>query len=154
MADERTTILYALSTFAQTCAALAALVGAIGLYRLQALSSRHEAMYSDIYAAIGRPTATREKVLEAARGHALQAAAIRDLLHNFEAIKPRFRSALVWLTVFETWNLVVVAASLVGFNYIDWLVMSRAFTFWAIWAAAGATIILTASSVFAWTKSP
>ena len=36
--DPQTTILYALSTLAQTCAALAAFVGAVGLYRLQSLS--------------------------------------------------------------------------------------------------------------------
>ena len=35
--DAQTTVLYALSTFAQTCAALAAFVGAVGLYKLRLL---------------------------------------------------------------------------------------------------------------------
>jgi hypothetical protein len=37
-----TTVLYALSTVAQTCAALAALVGAIGLFRLQILREQRK----------------------------------------------------------------------------------------------------------------
>lgn len=35
-------LLYALSTLAQTCAALAAFDGALGLYRLQSLVSKHQ----------------------------------------------------------------------------------------------------------------
>ena len=36
---DATTLLYALSTLAQTCAALAAFVGAVGIYRLQLLQA-------------------------------------------------------------------------------------------------------------------
>jgi len=36
-------VLYALTTIAQTCAALAALVGALALYRLQAMRDAHNA---------------------------------------------------------------------------------------------------------------
>src|SRR5206468_12658859 len=39
--DPTTAILYALSTIAQTCAALAAFVGAVGLFRLQSLRDWH-----------------------------------------------------------------------------------------------------------------
>ena len=35
--SERDAVLYELSTLAQTCAALAAFVGAVGIFRLQAL---------------------------------------------------------------------------------------------------------------------
>jgi len=52
---ERDAILYALSTFAQTCAALAALIGAIGLYRLQFLRDRRRSLLRDIAATLGTP---------------------------------------------------------------------------------------------------
>ena len=41
-----TTILYALSTIAQTCAALSAFVGAVGIYRLQSLRDQTQPRYS------------------------------------------------------------------------------------------------------------
>lgn len=37
-----TTLLYTLSTLAQTCAALAAFVGAVGLFRLQILREQRK----------------------------------------------------------------------------------------------------------------
>src|SRR5207244_1941440 len=43
-----TTLLYILSTLAQTCAALAAFVGAVGLFRLQVLLGRHRAAERDV----------------------------------------------------------------------------------------------------------
>src|SRR5206468_8623509 len=44
---ERDALLYALSTLAQTCAALAAFVGAVGLFRLQLLrDARNEADFA------------------------------------------------------------------------------------------------------------
>lgn len=42
MSDAETTALYALSTLAQTCAALAAFVGAVGLYRLGQLAEQQK----------------------------------------------------------------------------------------------------------------
>jgi len=64
VANAETIILYVLSTFAQTCAALAAFVGAVGLFRLETLARRLEAMYHDIHAIIGMPPVTREEVLQ------------------------------------------------------------------------------------------
>src|SRR5262245_52003438 len=45
---DATTVLYALSTMAQTCAALAALVGALGLFRLQSIRTRQQVVLGEI----------------------------------------------------------------------------------------------------------
>jgi len=52
---------------------------------------------------------------------------------------------------FEAWNLLVIGAALVGFNYVPALAAGRC-TFWAIWLAALGTVVVTASCVYAWTK--
>lgn len=52
-----TVLLYALSTLAQTCAALAAFIGAIGLYRLQSLKDRRTGFFNEI-----RPTAESDEM--------------------------------------------------------------------------------------------
>ena len=41
-------MLYALSTLAQTCAALAAFVGAVGIFRLQVLRDRYAALEREV----------------------------------------------------------------------------------------------------------
>src|SRR5436309_9523451 len=48
MSDAETTVLYALSTLAQTCAALAAFVGAVGVFRLQVLATRRRQLEDDL----------------------------------------------------------------------------------------------------------
>ena len=55
MSNAETTVLYALSTVAQTCAALAAFVGAVGLYRLQRLRDEREKSERDIRNAAAHP---------------------------------------------------------------------------------------------------
>ncbi len=50
MTDAQTTILYVLSTLAQTCAALAAFVGAVGIFRLQVLRERYAALEREVRA--------------------------------------------------------------------------------------------------------
>jgi len=57
-------ILYALSTLAQTCAALAAFVGAVGLFRLQALRDGHQSAEERLRSSLvdvrfGAPEASR-----------------------------------------------------------------------------------------------
>jgi hypothetical protein len=63
-----TTLLYALSTLAQTSAALAAFVGAVGIYHLQTLGWTARAIYEDISAIQGRPPLTSAALLDVARG--------------------------------------------------------------------------------------
>jgi hypothetical protein len=68
MSDEKTILLYALSTLAQTCAALAAFVGAVGLYRLQSLRGRQHDLLRQISTGVRGTAANPEVILaEAAR---------------------------------------------------------------------------------------
>jgi len=54
--DAQTIILYALSTLAQTCAALAAFVGAVGLFRLQSLRDQRRDARRELQVLAGRLT--------------------------------------------------------------------------------------------------
>ena len=47
--------------------------------------------------------------------------------------------------------LIIIGASLIGFNYVPALASCR-WTFWAVWAAGMGTVAVTAYCVFAWTK--
>jgi len=68
MSDTETTVLYTLSTLAQTCAALAAFVGAVGLFRLQSFRDQHRDAERELNRKIpGEPTAQRCPMLSGAR---------------------------------------------------------------------------------------
>ena len=54
MSDKTTTVLYILTTLAQSCAALAAFVGAVGVFRLQALREDRNAVERDLRGLAGR----------------------------------------------------------------------------------------------------
>jgi uncharacterized membrane protein len=53
--------------------------------------------------------------------------------------------------LFEAWNLLVIGAALVGFNYVPALASSSV-TFGLIWGAAMGTVAVAAYCVFVWTK--
>jgi hypothetical protein len=147
-----TVILYALSTLAQTCAALAAFVGAVGLYRLQALRDRRRDLLRDILDNLGHRSSTEEAVLVEARRHASDRPQLAELLQEAEQIPGRLRHSRGSLVAFEAWNLVVIGATLVGFNYVSPLVSCTALAFWALWVAAAGTVIVTCYCVLVWTK--
>ena len=151
MTDAETTVLYILSTLAQTCAALAAFVGAVGLYRLQSLANTQRDFFRDLHVAIGTPSLTRDGVLERARGQAEATPVLRDLLKEHDAVRPKVDSSRRALMLFEGWNLLVIGASLVAFNHVPALASCR-WTSWAVWAAAVGTVAATARSVYVWTK--
>ena len=152
MTDAETTVLYILSTLAQTCAALAAFVGAVGLYRLQSLASTQRDLYRDIRVAVGAPTLTQGDVLARARGDYKTSPAVQDLLKQYDAVPPKVDSSRQALMLFEGWNLVVIGASLVAFNHVPALASCR-WTAWAVWTVAVGTVAVTARSVYAWTKA-
>src|SRR5690242_1572015 len=119
----QTDILYALSTFAQTCAALAALVGAVGLFRLQVLRDRYRSADRDLRAfaelVAGRPNAVGDldRIVKIVREglnpgspHYMDARAAIDVIVGFDTSYNASRSSLI---VFEMWNLAVVCLSLV-----------------------------------------
>jgi hypothetical protein len=113
------TLLYALSTLAQTCAALAALVGAVGIYRLSLLHGERHAVYEDIWVQLGRPGLTREQVLQRARQQATQTPPIAENLAIFDASPNRLCRAVIALALFELWQLGSILFALSAFYYVS-----------------------------------
>ena len=147
-----TTLLYILSTLAQTCAALAAFVGAVSLYRLQSLRAHREDLLRDMRGRLMQPTTARANVLAAAATAAKDGdKATGELLEEYNRIPDRLRWSRCALVIFEFWNLFLVAVSLVGFNYIkSWA--SSSWSFWGVWVTAIGTVAVTGYSVYAWTR--
>jgi len=146
-----TTVLYVLTTLAQTCAALAAFVGAVGIYRLQSLTSRRRGLHARIHQLIGNsPNMTDEQILDSAMNQ-VDIPGMTNVLHEFDALKAVLYSCRLALVIFEVWNLLVIGASLVGFNYVEGLKAWEG-TFWTLWAVALGTVMVTVYSVYAWTR--
>ena len=143
------TVFYTLSTLAQTCAALAALVGAVGLYRLQILTTKRRDLYDDMWAVQGRtPVSTREQVINSARTGTSRLG--REKVEEYDRLKAPLQSSRNALIILEVWNLVVIGASLGGFNHVDFL-RTWAGTFCTLWLVALGTVGITAYAVIAWT---
>ena len=172
MTDAQTTVLYALSTLAQTCAALAAFVGAVGVYRLQLVREGQRTAERDVRGLAGAGHLFGADVyfrrmdeithsVETARGHpvrqdytdprwqAWQAAG--RALDDWRAFGPRLIRSRRWLVIFETWNLLVIGAALVGFNYVPALAACP-WTLPAVLPMALVTVVITFCCVFVWTK--
>jgi len=148
---DATAVLYALTTLAQTCAALAALVGAVGLYRIQALRDQQMAVYDDIYSLLGRPIITPATAIAEARKRSEANALIREVLQRYDNFAPIIRQSRWRFAVFEAWNLLVILFSLVGFAFIPCLVQQ----WWmppALLIAALGTVGVTGYGVLAWVK--
>jgi len=170
--DQGTIVLYVLSTLAQTCAALAAFVGAVGIFYLQVLrdegreKERELRILSDRLGTIhhdvmlvpmreilhGLDAAGKREDIEATRGtYIVSLRAALEARQRWAAFRPRLARSRERLIAFEAWNLLVIGASLIGFNYVPALASCR-WTFWAVWAAGMGTVAVTAYCVFAWTK--
>jgi hypothetical protein len=169
---ERDAVLYALSTLAQTCAALAAFVGAVGIYRLGQLAGQQKEAEAELRVFCDRiglrdysVVPIREVIayVESQRRRAVEpenlentayqanVKAAEDALKRWTAFPTRSRQSRRALLLFEVWNSVVIGASLVGFNYIPLLVLA-AWTFCALWAATLGTVAVTVYCVYAWTS--
>lgn len=166
-------VLYALSTLAQTCAALAAFVGAVGIYRLGQLAERQKRAEAELRVFADRVGLSQPHVVpicevvrhvESSRARANEPAnlenvgyqanvkAAEDARGRWQAFSPlssRSRRALV---IFEAWNIVLIGLSLVGFNYVPCLVAAPGWTFWSLWASAVGTVGVTGYCVYAWTR--
>jgi len=151
VSDEKTILLYALSTLAQTCAALAAFVGAVGLYRLQSLHNRRRDLLRHIWESLGDLPAPEEDVLTEARRHMANRPALAAMVRDVEPIPKHLQQSRQWLMALEAWNLLVIGATLVGFNYVSGLA-SSAWTSGALWLTAVGTVAVTGLCVFVWTK--
>ena len=162
--DAETTVLYALSTLAQTCAALAAFVGAVGIYRLQLLRADQNALERDVrglaaqMSLVGADVAALvpfdlviERVTSVGQTSDPRIARAREELATWRARPRRIQRDRNALLIFEAWNLLVIFVSLVGFNYVTPLASSPC-SFWGLWAAAVGTVVATGYCVYAWTR--
>ncbi len=150
-----TTVLYVLTTLAQSCAALAAFVGAIGVFRLQMLRDQRIAAERELAAqayALTRTDMHTDAILEhvelnKANPQYTKAIQARDLWRTYVPRLKQARSALIRL---EAWTLVVIGASLVAFNFIPWLKYARWLPY-ALLLVVIATVAVTLWSVVVWT---
>lgn len=163
---DQTAVLYALSTLAQTCAALAAFVGAVGLFRLQAIrDQRRDAereMRGPTFYMVGPEAAEilplqnlhAEVVARAESNpaaHQLHAQAYHRARERWEGFSSIYSRSRLVLFIFEGWNLLVIGVALVCFNFVGGLVIWKG-TFWALWATALGTVGVTGWCVYAWTR--
>ena len=154
-----------MSTLAQTCAALAAFVGAVGLFRLQVLGQQYAAVKHEFLAwgeslsemdCQNIPLAESLRIIEAAEkspaSHRRQyVEPTQEAGRRWKAFPARLTTSRRALLIFEAWNLLLIAVSLVGFNYVKaWA--SSSWTFWGVWLAAIGTVAVTGYSVYAWTR--
>jgi len=157
-------VLYALSTLAQTCAALAAFVGAVGVYRLQLLRDRHRDTENEMRGlsaltglGIDQRVVPLRKILDHVEGvrkkrtGQLEEEELLRAFDAWQAVSPLSRQSRFWLVIFEAWNLFWIGVSLVGFNYIQLLVSSPC-TSLGLWVAAVGTVAVTGYCVYAWTR--
>jgi hypothetical protein len=155
-------VFYALSTLGQTCAALAAFVGAVGLYRLQLLRNRQSEAEFELRrwaegAATSRDTwrSTLDEILAGLDNPALSnhpnLPRARQARVAWDSFVPRLRRSRRALVVFEGWNLFAILISLVGFAHVHRLV-GQWWTPRALWCIAVITVMVTDYCVFVWLK--
>jgi len=161
-------VLYALSTLAQTCAALAAFVGAIGLFLLQSIreqqrsseqamrvslvdvySNYHEVVYVLSLSVVLKQVEQVRR--EPDRAGTTRAKRIEDAFRTWNGFAPRIRKTSIALAVFEGWNLVVILISLGGFAHIPVLTCSP-WTSPLLWLVAAITVVVSGVVVgaFVW----
>jgi len=119
---DKQTAYYVLSTLAQTCAALAAFVGAVGLFRLGALETGREMFLDTLRRHLSLLTPPQAAVLAAAEKEATTTSAIRDVLASYKNFSPEIQRTGKWFIIFEACNLVAILASILGLIWIDGLV--------------------------------
>ncbi len=129
----QTTVLYALSTIAQVCAALVAFIGALGLYRLQSLRAEREQRLQDLRMLLIRcgqsadyvPFFSGELVLTLAHRYKDDPASVpvRDALNSIlqliEKLQPitlRMRRRLFWFCVLQT---LLIFQAIYSFLFVD-----------------------------------
>jgi hypothetical protein len=116
---DKGTALYALTTLAQTCAALAAFVGAVGVFRIQSLEQGRQTVLENIRAHMGNPTMTHSGVLAGAIQRSANDPTFMELVQRHTAFAPIIRKNVGWFILFEVWNLIAILVSLLGLVYVD-----------------------------------
>ncbi len=167
MSNETTILLYALSMIAQTVAALAAFVGAVGLYRLQLLITSHERTEDTIKgimaARISREKSIGEVIDEACAILAASATVpekdqlldktqrdrLAKSLTKWRGFISRYNRGQRWLIAFEIWNLAVILGSILAFNFVERIAGASA-SAWLIGIAMTITAAITVGCVYQW----
>jgi hypothetical protein len=162
-----TVLLYALSTLAQTCAALAAFVGALGLYRLQILREHRQQgedrLRSQVLSGFPIPVDARldtmtdllTRIEQVRQMGGTNRAVVRPVLEahrGWVALDRSFHTSRNVLVVFEMWNLVVINGCLVSFTFASALTGTP----WpsvGLWLAVVGTVGMTIFSVRTWTRA-
>jgi hypothetical protein len=162
---DQQTLLYLFSTLAQTCAALAAFVGAVGVFRLQTLREQQSAAERDFrqlaQSVVGRgilgPTVDVladlrkvEKDVTQYNPYLERAQAARTRWLGFPSQLRNSRRALI---AFEVWNLLLIGASLAAFNHIAALACVPRAAAAGLWIIAVGTVLLTLWCVVVWTRT-
>jgi hypothetical protein len=158
-----TTVLYALTTLAQSCAALAAFVGALGVFRIQMLRDQKRDAERNFHLhatrLIGQTSAmSRDAILErinqvrdANPTRPNPALVLADeARERWDAFSPRLLQARRALIRLELWTLAVIGASMIGFNFIPWLKDARWMPY-ALLLAVIVTVVVTLWSDVVWT---
>src|SRR5262249_40305395 len=156
-------VFYALSTVAQTCAALAALVGALALYKLQSFRESHAAAERALRelgrTIIGSRPAMLNEVLSAIRGQlALGPGRTSVSSTNFDMgqaaidewdrYDDRYTDAVTVLVIFEAWNLIAILASLVAFSFVNWLAQHWGWFVTALVVVSIGTVAVTGGALY------
>lgn len=163
MTDQQTTVLYVLTTLAQSCAALAAFVGAVGVFRIQMLREQRQGeerefrTRTQILTAkdmIQVPISVVIKTLEEEDfgpyiGKSVEAA--KEARDQWKRFVPRIKQARTTLIVLELWNLVIIGVALIGFNYVPALTRASWFSYALLVVALG-TVLVPIWCVIVWTR--
>jgi len=149
--DQQTTVLYVLTTLAQSCAALAAFVGAVGVFRIQMLREQRRDAERDVRAWTGRLTSNDMitiplgKVFETLAGYATVRSPYQgiatDAKSRRERTVPLLQGTRHALLLLEGWNLAVILFALVGFSYVPALAVAPWFSSILIVAAVVTALV-------------
>lgn len=159
---DQQTLLYLFSTLAQTCAALAAFVGAVGVFRLQTLrEQRREAERETRVRSEGLhnrdtlviPLTEVRAAIERQKGKHPNAPRAASALADYDAFPSHISNSRYALIAFEVWNLILIGASLVAFNYISALACAPVAAAVGLWSIAVGTVLLTLWCVVVWTRA-
>ena len=161
MSDQSPTVLYVLTTLAQSCAALAAFVGAIGVFRVQMLREQridaerefqewtHRLTNTDM---LGLPfEEVRRALADYPRTISLYFKKATDAQSKCEAFVPLLHRTRLALLVLEAWNLAIIGVALIGFNYVPALARAPWFSC-ALVVVAVVTALVPFGCVIVWTR--
>jgi DNA-binding NtrC family response regulator len=122
-----------------------------GLDLLRELRSQHPETVPVIATASGSERICAAAFRLGAADYLIKPISPPDLLETIRPLLPLLHDTRRALVILEVWNLAVIGAALVGFNYVP-LLATSAVTFWAIWLAAIGTVVVTGYAVYIWTR--